>query len=154
MKQTSALLCCLLLLSACGYTRLERAGSGAVVGGITGGVVGALCCADPPHGILVGSYVGAAGGAAIGALLPEPVFQDWREDAPEAPVPPPTPQPKPPQPGPDPDIARRASTSAAPASVQPVAPAAASQPGRYFPVENPPAAYIAPAPAYRPPTSY
>lgn len=63
-----------LLLSACGDTRVERAGSGAVIGAATGFAVGAVCCMDPPHGMLVGTYVGMGVGALTGALLSEPLF--------------------------------------------------------------------------------
>jgi len=64
----------LLLLSGCGDTRLERAGSGAVIGGVAGIAVGTICCSDPFHGAQVGGLIGAAGGAAIGAISNKPLF--------------------------------------------------------------------------------
>ena len=57
-----------LTLSACGETRAERAGSGAVIGGVTGFAVGAVCCANPPAGIKAGTLIGAGAGALVGAL--------------------------------------------------------------------------------------
>lgn len=65
-----------LLLSACGETRAERAGSGAVIGGVTGFAVGAVCCANPPAGIKAGTLIGAGAGALVGALLSEPMFMN------------------------------------------------------------------------------
>lgn len=74
-----ALLSC-LALTACGETRMERAGSGAIIGGTTGAVVGLVCCGDPIDGATAGLYIGAASGALIGALLDEPLFMDYREE--------------------------------------------------------------------------
>ena len=68
----ASLLAAVLLLSACGETRLERAGSGAVIGGTIGFGVGAVCCMNPPAGIGLGTAIGAgvgAGTALITALL-------------------------------------------------------------------------------------
>ena len=58
-----------LLLTACGDTRLERAGSGAVVGGAAGFATGGVCCRDPGNGATNGFFIGAVVGAIIGALL-------------------------------------------------------------------------------------
>lgn len=70
-----ALLCAsLLILGGCGDTRVERAGSGAVIGGTIGFGVGAVCCMNPPAGIKAGTLIGAGVGAAVGALLSEPLF--------------------------------------------------------------------------------
>ncbi len=74
MKPTITALLSLLLLTACGDTRIERAGSGAVIGGVVGGGIGAVCCADPLHGFGVGAAIGAASGAAIGAISNKPLF--------------------------------------------------------------------------------
>ena len=70
----SAILAIPLLLAGCGDTRLERAGSGAVIGGTVGFAVGAVCCMNPPAGIPVGTAIGAGAGAIVGALLSEPLF--------------------------------------------------------------------------------
>ncbi len=70
------LLTAALSLSACGETRLERAGSGAVIGGVIGGGVGAVCCMNPPAGIKAGALIGAGTGAVVGALLSEPLFMN------------------------------------------------------------------------------
>lgn len=67
-------MCALFLLTACGDTRVERAGSGAVIGGVTGLAVGIICCGDPFDGAQIGGLIGAAGGAALGALTPRPLF--------------------------------------------------------------------------------
>jgi hypothetical protein len=147
MKLTHITLYCLpLLLTACGDTRLERAGNGAMIGGITGFAVGGLCCADPPHGLLVGTYVGAAAGAAVGALLPRPIFMNWRDDVAEEPkqnpVPPPSQQPQAQTRLP---AAAQVplSANAAASSTNPYTPAPLGSPGRQFPVENPQPAYSA-----------
>lgn len=72
----ASLLVATLLLSACGDTRLERAGSGAVIGGTIGFGVGAVCCMNPPAGIGLGTAIGAGVGAVTGALLSEPLFMN------------------------------------------------------------------------------
>lgn len=81
IKFASALvLAAALLLASCGYTRAERAGSGAVIGAATGGVVGLLCCGDPINGAGIGIIAGGVTGAAIGALLDDPVLMDHRDE--------------------------------------------------------------------------
>ncbi len=70
------LLSCVLLLNACGNTRLERVGSGAAIGGGIGFASGAVCCQDPPNGIKNGFFIGAAVGALIGLMLDHPLFFD------------------------------------------------------------------------------
>lgn len=65
-----------LLLSGCGETRIERAGSGAVIGGVTGFAVGTVCCGNPPAGMGLGAAIGAGVGAVTGALLSEPLFMN------------------------------------------------------------------------------
>lgn len=52
-----------LSLSACGYSRGDRALSGAGLGAAGGAVGAAILGADP----LTGAIIGGAGGAAIGA---------------------------------------------------------------------------------------
>lgn len=74
MRFTPMIVACALLLSGCGDTRVERAGSGAVIGGVTGFAVGAVCCMNPPAGIAAGTAIGAGVGAVTGALLSEPLF--------------------------------------------------------------------------------
>ncbi len=78
MRSTAliAVLSCALLLSACGESRLERAGSGAVIGGVTGFAVGTVCCANPPAGMMWGTAIGAGVGAVTGAILSEPLFMN------------------------------------------------------------------------------
>lgn len=71
-----AILSAALLLSACGESRLERAGSGAVIGGVTGIAVGAVCCMDPFNGAAIGGAIGAGAGAITGAILSEPLFMN------------------------------------------------------------------------------
>lgn len=74
-KPAFALLCAsLLLLGGCGESRIERAGSGAVIGGVTGGAVGALCCIGT--GVGAGAAIGAGAGALVGAALSEPLFMN------------------------------------------------------------------------------
>lgn len=76
MKRIAALACMALLLSSCGYSRIERAGSGAVIGGAVGTGVGFACCINPGAGFAIG----AAGGALVGAVLSEPLFFHYRDD--------------------------------------------------------------------------
>jgi hypothetical protein len=73
-RPTLLLLALPLMLAGCGESRLERAGSGAVIGAVAGGAIGALCCADPLDGAGAGAAIGAAGGAAIGAISDRPLF--------------------------------------------------------------------------------
>lgn len=60
------------LLTACGETRVERVGSGAVIGGTVGAAAGALCCLG--SGVGAGALIGASAGAITGAVLDEPLF--------------------------------------------------------------------------------
>lgn len=78
MKRVSivSLVAATLVLSACGESRLERAGSGAVIGGVTGFAVGTVCCGNPPAGMGLGLAIGAGVGAVTGALLSEPLFMN------------------------------------------------------------------------------
>lgn len=69
-----ALLAAALVLSACGESRLERAGSGAVIGGTIGAGVGALCCIGT--GVGAGALIGAGAGAVVGGVLSEPLFMN------------------------------------------------------------------------------
>ena len=69
----------MLALSACGNTRYERAGSGAVIGGGIGLAGGGLCCGNPSNDGATGFFVGAAVGALIGFILNHPLFFDIRE---------------------------------------------------------------------------
>lgn len=64
---------CVLMLSACGETRNERAASGAAIGAGTGAVAGALVAGNPWAGAAVGGAIGAGAGAAAGALMNHPV---------------------------------------------------------------------------------
>lgn len=73
-RSSLLLMCALFMLTGCGDTRLERAGSGAVIGGVAGLAVGTICCGDPFDGAQLGGLIGAAGGAAIGAISPRPLF--------------------------------------------------------------------------------
>jgi hypothetical protein len=63
-----------LLLSGCGDTRLERAGTGAVAGAATGAAAGALCCGHPLQDAGEGAVIGAAVGAIIGVVIDHPLF--------------------------------------------------------------------------------
>jgi len=65
-RTTQILLACagLSLLAACGQTKQERAGGGALTGAGTGAAVGAL---GGPVGAAAGAAIGAATGAATGA---------------------------------------------------------------------------------------
>lgn len=69
-----ALLSALLLVSACGESRIERAGSGAAIGATIGLGVGMVCCGDPFVSPKVGGLIGAGVGGVTGALLSEPLF--------------------------------------------------------------------------------
>lgn len=154
------IVCLPFLLSACGETHIERAGSGAVIGGVTGFIVGALCCADPHDGAAAGAAIGAASGALIGVILPEPIFFDYDDDPPpgyESPIPPTEPKlQEPPRatrddPGaaavaqpiyvnPQPAYVQAAPVYAAPPPT-PMPAANVSPPGRYFPTAEAPRYY-------------
>jgi hypothetical protein len=54
-----------LLLSACGDTQLERAGSGAAIGAGTGAVGAAVTGGSATTGAVVGGVAGAAAGALL-----------------------------------------------------------------------------------------
>ncbi|MFN8693175.1 MAG: YMGG-like glycine zipper-containing protein [Holosporales bacterium] len=62
-KQTLALIATLMLLSACGNTKGDRALSGAGIGAGVGAVTGAVVGGSPVTGAVIGGAVGAAGGA-------------------------------------------------------------------------------------------
>ncbi len=65
----------LLGLSACGYDRGERTLSGAGIGAAGGAALGAITGGDP----LTGAVIGGAGGAAVGAFTdPDDVNLDRR----------------------------------------------------------------------------
>ncbi|MGE3475416.1 MAG: YMGG-like glycine zipper-containing protein [Rhodospirillaceae bacterium] len=65
----------LMALSACGYDRGERALSGAGIGAAGGAALGAITGGDP----LTGAVIGGAGGAAVGAFTdPDDVNLDRR----------------------------------------------------------------------------
>lgn len=59
-----------LTLAACSGN-FERTGSGAMVGGATGAMAGALCCGDPVNDTGRGAVVGIVVGAIVGFVL------DW-----------------------------------------------------------------------------
>jgi osmotically inducible lipoprotein OsmB len=64
MKRSALLIFpAILLLSACGTTKEDRAASGALIGAGTGAVVGSMVGAP-----VSGAAIGAATGAATGAL--------------------------------------------------------------------------------------
>ncbi len=71
-----AILLSALLLAGCGETRIERVGSGAVIGGVAGFAVGTVCCGNPPAGMKAGTLIGAGTGAVVGAMLSEPLFMN------------------------------------------------------------------------------
>lgn len=54
----------LVAVSACGYTRGDRALSGAAIGAAGGAAIGAATGGDP----VTGAIIGGAGGAAVGAV--------------------------------------------------------------------------------------
>jgi osmotically inducible lipoprotein OsmB len=60
-------LCIILLLTACGSTKSDRALSGAGIGA----GAGALAAGITSGSVLTGAAIGAAGGAAAGALTDE-----------------------------------------------------------------------------------
>ena len=60
-------LCIILLLTACGSTKSDRAISGAGLGAGAGALAGGLTGGS----VLTGAAIGAAGGAAAGALTDE-----------------------------------------------------------------------------------
>jgi hypothetical protein len=62
-KQLVAASLILVALSACGYSRGERALSGAGIGAAGGAAIGAITGGDP----LTGAVIGGAAGAAVGA---------------------------------------------------------------------------------------
>ena len=51
-------------VSACGYSRGDRAVSGGLLGAGTGAAIGAVTGGSPATGALIGGGVGAVGGAA------------------------------------------------------------------------------------------
>jgi len=63
-KRIVAVTLMLAALSACGYSRGERALSGAGIGAAGGAALGAITGGDP----LTGAVIGGAGGAAVGAF--------------------------------------------------------------------------------------
>ena len=64
-----------LALTGCGYDRGERALSGAGIGAAGGAALGAITGGDP----LTGAVIGGAGGAAVGAFTnPNDVNLDRR----------------------------------------------------------------------------
>lgn len=74
-KQIVAASLVILTLSACGYDRGERALSGAGIGAAGGAALGAITGGDP----LTGAVIGGAGGAAVGAFTdPDDVNLDRR----------------------------------------------------------------------------
>ena len=62
-KQIFALIATLMLLTACGSTKGDRALSGAGIGAGVGAVTGAVVGGSPVTGAVIGGAVGAAGGA-------------------------------------------------------------------------------------------
>lgn len=63
MKTFAAVACVVLALSACGYSRGERALSGAGIGAAAGAVGAAVLGANPATGAIIGGAAGAATGA-------------------------------------------------------------------------------------------
>ena len=63
-----------VLLSACGETRLEHMGSGALIG--TGVGVGVAALTAPT--LLTGGLIGAGVGAVAGAVAPECPMENWK----------------------------------------------------------------------------
>lgn len=57
---------CALGLSACGDNPGDRAGTGAMIGGAGGAILGAAVAGDPWAGAAVGGALGAGAGAVIG----------------------------------------------------------------------------------------
>ncbi|MFM9889537.1 MAG: hypothetical protein ACKVOE_02675 [Rickettsiales bacterium] len=72
----SLLLASSLTLTACGDTRFERAGSGAIIGGAAGGASGVICCGNPLDSGAAGLIIGAAVGALIGFIINHPLIFD------------------------------------------------------------------------------
>ena len=62
-RMLAALGCSLLLLTACGETKGDRALSGAGLGAATGAAAGALTGGSVGTGAVIGGAIGAAGGA-------------------------------------------------------------------------------------------
>ncbi len=58
----------LLTLSACSSS-YERTAGGALIGGATGAMAGAMCCGDPIGNTGKGAVVGIAIGAVIGLVI-------------------------------------------------------------------------------------
>lgn len=63
MKHTLVAAALILALAGCGYSKGERALSGAGIGAGVGAVGGAIVGGDPVTGAVVGGAVGAAAGA-------------------------------------------------------------------------------------------
>ena len=61
VMRLSVLICGLVVLSACGDSKTDRALSGAGIGAAAGGV-GGLLLGDPVTGAVIGGAVGAAAG--------------------------------------------------------------------------------------------
>lgn len=73
-RNIAALVSIAFLLNACGDTRLERTGSGAVAGAVSGAAIGFVCCQRAGEGAAPGLFIGMAVGALIGLMLDEPLF--------------------------------------------------------------------------------
>lgn len=80
MRRFITILTALCMLTACGGSRLERAGSGAVMGAGTGMMVGYAASSSDSrgNGIEAGLFIGMAVGALIGYLLEEPILMNSR----------------------------------------------------------------------------
>ena len=63
LKQTIGILCCTTMLAACGYTKEDRALSGAGIGAGAGAVGAAITGGSVGGGALLGGAAGAAAGA-------------------------------------------------------------------------------------------
>ena len=79
-RRIALVLTVMLMLSACGDSRLERTGSGAAIGAGVGYAGGALCCGDPGGSGQSGLFIGMVVGALVGYLVDEPLFFNYHKD--------------------------------------------------------------------------
>lgn len=67
-----AMVAVMMTVSGCAnpHSRIEGALGGVMAGAAVGGMIGAVCCGDPVHGLPAGILIGGVAGGATGFLWP------------------------------------------------------------------------------------